>query len=139
HGPDVYVRLAQQPEALRQPPAILVNVAQRMGHLNYRPAAARLLREAQRQHPADLWINRMLADCVYSDQGTHDESIGFRRVALAARPESLALHHELAFSLHRSRPDEAIAILRQAIRLKPDNTYAYTQIARTYLVLSSWG
>jgi tetratricopeptide (TPR) repeat protein len=137
---DAFVRLAQQPEALRQPPAILVNVAQcMMGNGKYRAAAARLLREAQRQHPADLWINRMLTGCVHYDQGTPDESIGFLRVALAARPESLALHLELATALIGiGHHDEAIAVYRQATRLKPDNAYAYVALAKIYLQLRAW-
>ena len=53
------------------------------------------------------------------------------RAALAARPESLALHHRLAAVLHACHEgDEAVAFYRQAIRLKPDNAHAYAEIGK---------
>jgi tetratricopeptide (TPR) repeat protein len=143
HGDrEAIARLANQPEALKQPPAHLVEVAQNIEsphNQNSPPTKARLLREAQRQHPADLWINRMLAECAWSDQGTPDECIGFLRVALAARPDSLALHLQLAGALRGTgRQDEAIAVCRQAVRLKPDNANAYIALARMYLPMRPW-
>src|SRR5262249_22604402 len=49
-------RLARQPEALAQPPAVLCTLAGVLGQID-RGAAQELLRAAQRRYPADLRIN----------------------------------------------------------------------------------
>jgi serine/threonine protein kinase/tetratricopeptide (TPR) repeat protein len=132
-GPrEAMARLAKEPEALAQHPAILVNVAIRVYASGNRVGATELLREAQRQHPADLWINRQLAGTLMNIDGKNPEAfLGFLRAALAVRPESVALHHELAQLLRiYHKDDEAIALYRQAIRLKSDNAHAYTEIGQ---------
>jgi serine/threonine protein kinase/tetratricopeptide (TPR) repeat protein len=126
-------RLAKDPEALEQPPAILLTFASRVFLSGDRVRADQLLREAQRRHPADLWINLQLGRMAWNIKDNPEARIGFYRAALAARPENVALHHGLAGLLRRvNKQDEAIALYRQAIRLKPDNAYAYTEIGEIF-------
>jgi tetratricopeptide (TPR) repeat protein len=124
------MRLAKQPEALQQPPITLCLLSE----LVEDSTAIPLLREAQVRHPADLWINHVLAnrlarkglaarkaagtpDKDFSDAALWQEVRAFRRVALAARPESPTLRRLLAGSL--GYDDEAIAHYSKAIELDP--------------------
>jgi serine/threonine protein kinase/tetratricopeptide (TPR) repeat protein len=104
------VRLAQQPEALDQPPATICMLAT-VGGLGRAPHAfLQLLRAAQQRHPADLWINHTIAE-LHSSMGKEkgasaeealrhlEECVGHRRAALTARPEARALRVALASSL----------------------------------------
>jgi len=85
------LRLGRQPEALTQPPSMIVSVAETLrvtGHDNL--SAARLLREAQLLYPADVGIVRRLALVIVFSDGEYrarDELIGLSRTALAARPD----------------------------------------------------
>jgi tetratricopeptide (TPR) repeat protein len=135
------LRLAKQPETLSQPPGILAMLCLRVFLID-QDAAVELLREAQRRHPGDVWINLNLAtqvsglipsaktaEQVMSVQG---EIIEFQRAALAAYPESPALRTELGLSLARAnRLDDAAGVLQQAIDLNPNNGYAYTILGET--------
>src|SRR5262249_1062339 len=112
------VRLARQPEALMQPPAILVAAADILSGAAPN-AAVDLLRKAQVQHPADVRINMTLADKLGSDRQSHDESMGFYRAALAARPEDPIIYKALARHFRGgSQDNEAVAVYRQLIRLR---------------------
>jgi serine/threonine protein kinase/tetratricopeptide (TPR) repeat protein len=119
---EAVVRLARQPEALTQPPAILLAITEGWGRAAPPASETDLLREAQRRYPADVRINMALADLVlveHADRHGLDESIGFHRAALAARPEDKALHRALAEGLRRAgQEDEAIAVHRQLTRLR---------------------
>src|SRR5262249_18039092 len=57
------------------------------------PAAEGLLREAQRLHPRDVWLNYDLARCL-EELGRRDEAIRYYTAARAIRPETAhALAH----------------------------------------------
>jgi serine/threonine protein kinase/Flp pilus assembly protein TadD len=127
------LRLVNQPETLAQPPATLGMFGwQLLGAAGFAPAVE-LLREAQRRYPADLWINRDLAGFLYSmsheASSRHEavrlkeESLGFFRVALAARPESPALRATMNF--HLSDTNSAYGKLGQ------EDSSAYLQLAET--------
>ena len=75
------------------------------------PAAAEsVLREAQRRHPGDLWINHDLGR-VFQRRLKHDEAIRCYYAARAIRPE---MGDWLANALfNRGEYDEAIAVLRE--------------------------
>jgi serine/threonine protein kinase/tetratricopeptide (TPR) repeat protein len=128
------LQLAKQPDTLTQVPGILVMLSNRIFLIDH-SAGVELLREAQRRYPGDVWINRNLAyqvDALITAASTPEqvasirgEIVGFCRAALAAYPESPGLRTELAMSLRRAnRLDDAAAVLRQAIDLKPDNYFA---------------
>jgi tetratricopeptide (TPR) repeat protein len=124
------LQLAKEPEALAQPPAIVAELAVSVNVIDQR-AAVNLLREAQRRHPADMWINFKLADILrmphYSRshgpaerQRLLEEAIGYQRAALATRPNSPALHKYLAGSFFESRRyEDAVGMYRRALLLNP--------------------
>ncbi len=128
------LQLARRPEALQQPPAMICTLAGRLRTVDLKPhpAAIDLLRKAQRGNPGDLWLNAALAQGVrhsiregFSNEELmrcKEECVGYSRAALAAHPESPTLHNLLGETLSWSgRAEEAVAVLKQSLRLKPDN------------------
>jgi eukaryotic-like serine/threonine-protein kinase len=91
-------------------------------------AAVAVLRTGQRRYPADFWLNHDLGLALTKVQPPRlDEAIGYVRAALALRPESPAVHHNLGFALHtKGQTEEAIACYRQALRLQKDYAHAHT-------------
>ena len=105
---------------------------------NLRPASVRmlasylpgeqalpLLRQALERQPGDFWINQSLGQRLRRAE-QWGEAARFDTVAVALRPRSPGVHLNVGISLDRSgRPKEAIAALREAIRLKPDYAAAH--------------
>jgi serine/threonine protein kinase/Flp pilus assembly protein TadD len=83
--------------------------------------ALSLLRQVQRAHPDDFWINFQLAyvlDHTPAPDQQLDEAIRFYTAALAARPRNAPTHHCLGEALaRRGRWDEALAHLEEALAL----------------------
>jgi serine/threonine-protein kinase len=81
------------------------------------PAAAEtVLREAQRRHPDDVWVNFGLAQ-VLEKQARREEAIRYYTAARSIRPETA---HELAHALDaKGESDEAIAVFQDLARLRP--------------------
>jgi serine/threonine protein kinase/Tfp pilus assembly protein PilF len=129
--------LSQEPEAMAQPPATIDMLAMRMRD---RSATLALLREAQRRHPGDFWLNYRLAELLSHPprssadtigQRENEEAVGFHRVALAARPDSPAVGNLLGYSLMSlDRHEEAAAHFKQLIRLRPEEGSHYFGLAR---------
>jgi tetratricopeptide (TPR) repeat protein len=93
-----------------------------------RPAqAAELRRRAQRQYPADFWVNHNLG--VVLPEGTPpemEEAVRFLTAAVALRPESPGAHNNLGLALmHKGQLDEAIASYKKDIALDPKNAAAH--------------
>jgi tetratricopeptide (TPR) repeat protein/serine/threonine protein kinase len=116
--------LAKQPEALAQPPAVLVW----LGGWNLRTRgltneAQALLRQAQQRHPADFWVNYTLANALIlcePEQQRPEEAVGYCRAAVAIRPSSAEAHNLLGYALiHKGDTDQAIAAYQQALALAP--------------------
>jgi tetratricopeptide (TPR) repeat protein len=143
-------RLAQQPQALAQHPAILYTVATHVSGSGRRETAIELLRKAQRRYPADYMINSALASYLQNKTSSPrfvvphhtpealryvEESVSFHRAALAALPPEYANSSSgdmLASALLASgRPEEAVAVLQEGIRREPT---AHTT-AHTYALL----
>jgi len=120
------LRLARQPESLAQSPATLQFLGGRLYSFD-RPAAVKLLSQAQQRHPADMWINLDLAEVLMNMTPPQVENaIGYYRAAMAIRPESAGIHLNLANALkEKGDLDAAIAEYREAIRLKPDLVVAH--------------
>jgi tetratricopeptide (TPR) repeat protein len=79
-------------------------------------AAESVLRQAQRRHPGDFWLNWNLAQCL-EKLARREEAIRYYMIARSIRPESA---HELAHALERrGELDEAIAVFQDLVRLKP--------------------
>jgi serine/threonine-protein kinase len=104
------------------PPVSLDLLADRLLRGGARAEAVTLLREAQRRHPGDFWLNVHLGNALWApDQAFKqglDESIGYRRVAVALRPRNPALRSNLGIALaEKGDAVGAIAEYRTAIGL----------------------
>ncbi len=98
--------------------------------------AVDILRQAQKQHPGDFWINHKLAIRLMK-LGHVDEAIRYFQVAVAIRPDSPGAHLNLGVALAKDGDGEAaIAEHRRAIELQPDDPVAYSNIG---LVLQRLG
>jgi tetratricopeptide (TPR) repeat protein len=122
-------RLAQQPEALRQPPTRLVQFAQYLAKTDIR-SAVEFLRQAQQRHPSDFWINHWLAfNLCRMNPPRDDEAIGYYRVAVALHRHSPGAYLNLGLALKKMGSlAEAIAANRESIRLKPDYADAHINL-----------
>jgi serine/threonine protein kinase/tetratricopeptide (TPR) repeat protein len=120
--------LAKQPDAVEQSPSTITMLGRTLFDHDHRTAVD-LLRVAQRRYPADPLINGDLAGFLLAmSQEVREksreeairyatESIGFCRVALAARPENEHLPPLLLRALQESgNHDEVVAILREQLR-----------------------
>jgi serine/threonine protein kinase/Flp pilus assembly protein TadD len=88
------------------------------------------LREAQRRHPEDFWLNHNLWSFYESMQHSqHEETLCYAVAMAALRPGSPGTHLNLGNALrNKGRQDEAIAEYREAIRLKKDYAAAYCSL-----------
>ena len=83
-----------------------------------RAAAEAVLREAQRRHPDDVWVNYNLAG-VLAAPGRTDEAVRYYTAARSIRPETA---HELAHALEqRGESDEAIEVFRRLCLIRSRN------------------
>jgi serine/threonine-protein kinase len=124
-------KLAKQPEALDQRPSVLTLLADTLGRMVGSPqSAVELLLAAQRKHPGDFWLNHELAFYLERlDPPRTVEAVGFFRAALAIRPDSPGVHHNLGRSLLiLDRLDEAEPCFRRAIELQHDYSFAHNNL-----------
>jgi serine/threonine-protein kinase len=120
-------RLAARPAVQRLSPVLLGIVANRLKALGGDHVS--LLREAQRQHPADFWLNFEMGRALYFRRGRYGEAIGYYRAALAVRPQTSAVYTNLGLALKdQGDLDGAIAAWRQAVALDPNNAFAHTNL-----------
>src|SRR5262249_52440383 len=85
-------------------------------------AAESVLRAAQHPHPDDPWVNLDLAKLL-ERHGRREEALRFYYAARAARP---AEGSDLYFALkHHGEADEAIAVLRDLARLRPEEYLSF--------------
>src|SRR5262249_1830704 len=70
--------------------------------------AVTLLRQAQREHPGDFWINHALGSCLYVMKPPQlDEAIRFYTAAMVIRPQSPGAHNNVGNALMaKGQPDE---------------------------------
>jgi tetratricopeptide (TPR) repeat protein len=132
------VELSRRPEALDQPPSCLALLADALGRLADSPeAAVDLLRRAQRKHPENFWLNHETA--FYLQRLTPPrpaEALGFYRAALALRPNSPGVHHNLGRALLvLDRAAEAEGYFRRAIDLQPDYAFAHNNLGAALMSL----
>ncbi len=81
------------------------------------PAGAEaVLRQGQRRHTGDVWINYILAECL-ERLARREEAIRYYIAAKSLRPETA---HSLAHALtQKGETDEAIAVFEDLVRLRP--------------------
>jgi tetratricopeptide (TPR) repeat protein/predicted Ser/Thr protein kinase len=125
-------------QALAQPPAVLAGLGAALVGRGLYEEAVLLLRQAQRRHPGDFWINHQLAFALHQMRPPRDEeAVGYYRAALALRPSSPGAHLNLGNSL-RALGDlaGAVACYRQAVVLDPQYAGGFNNLGN---VLSSQG
>src|SRR5207249_1042075 len=93
-----------RPEVLTQPPASILLLGEALFTAGAEKEAVELLRQGQRLHPGDFWMNHelavQLAEMKERRFGNAAEAVGFLRVALAIRPHNPGVHNNLAGALH---------------------------------------
>ncbi len=102
-------QLAHDPDVARQPVATLDRLGNALVQAREFDEAVALLRQAQRLHPHDFWINHDLADAFTSSEpAQYDEAIRYYTVAVALRPVSPVANLDLGLALQKKgRIDEA--------------------------------
>jgi tetratricopeptide (TPR) repeat protein len=97
--------------------------------------AATLLREAQRRHPDDFWINFELSISLATlKRPAWDDALRFSAAAVALRPQSPGMQVYLSFLLlGKGELDEAIAACHNAIRLNANSPEAFYNLGNAWL------
>ncbi|OWK45453.1 serine/threonine-protein kinase [Fimbriiglobus ruber] len=91
-----------------------------------------LFKRVQAAHPDDFWATYLLA-CEL-DLRADPNAIGYYRAALALRPRSFAVLHNLGVALDdQGRVAEATAHRERVVSLDPDNSSAHHNLALSYL------
>jgi serine/threonine protein kinase/Flp pilus assembly protein TadD len=121
------MKLAEEDEAAEQPPAATILLARALESRKRFEEAVRLLEIVQRRHPTDFWINIELATCLRSlVPPKTQEAIGYRRVAVALRPDSALAYNHLALALYvQGDVRGAEAACRESIRINPNFVMSY--------------
>jgi tetratricopeptide (TPR) repeat protein/tRNA A-37 threonylcarbamoyl transferase component Bud32 len=122
--------LAQEEEALGQPPANLVLLARALTAIGSWAAAERLLLRTQPGHAADFWINFELAGIL--DRKKPPDPAGaacYYQAALALRPQAPVVCNNLGVALRdHGKLAQAEATFRKVIELNPDYAEAYNNL-----------
>jgi tetratricopeptide (TPR) repeat protein len=109
---------------------LLVQFGAGLAHAGAGKEAVALLRQAQRTHPDDFWINFQLGYLLSTARPPRaDEAIRFYTAAVALRPSSAETRLNLGRALRLSgKLDEAVASIRKAIELDPKLRGAFTAL-----------
>jgi tetratricopeptide (TPR) repeat protein len=124
-------QLAAQRPIAELTPANICFVAQGLRLVGAADRALAVLREGQRRHPADFWLNYDLA-CALAGASPPQraEALRYYTAALALRPDSAVVHFQNGYLLHaEGKYAEAEAPFRDAVRLKPDYVLALTNLS----------
>jgi serine/threonine protein kinase/Flp pilus assembly protein TadD len=121
--------LAASADVRRLPPETLTLLGKTLGDSLKAPEqAVALLRQAQRQYPADLWINDALGWYCYNLR-QYDDSVRFFTAARALRPDSPYLVEGIGRALvDKGALPEAAAEFAKAIEMKPDFALAHNNL-----------
>jgi tetratricopeptide (TPR) repeat protein len=115
-------RLADTVSIPDLPPATLWVFGNVLMELGARDKAVAFLRQAQHEHPDDMWINNTLGwYCWRAFQPPlYDDALRFYSIHLALQPHHVAVHVTVAqIWLEKEALNEAIAEYRKAIELNP--------------------
>jgi eukaryotic-like serine/threonine-protein kinase len=128
---------------LRQLPAATLSLLGRTlaDYLGAPEQAVTLLRQAQRQYPADLWINSTLGWYFFMvlRPPQYDEAARFYTAGLAVRPSSSFLRNCLGRAfLAKGSLAEAVAEFSKAIELRPDYPAAWFNRGVACACMKKW-
>jgi serine/threonine-protein kinase len=127
-----FVALASSAPLADWPPATTVLMSIALRGAGQAERAAEVLEKAQQLHPADFWVNSVLAESLdfFSHPPRLQEAIRYYTAARALRPKNLIVLLNLGWALRGvGRLDESIAVSREALRLKPDFLKARANLA----------
>jgi serine/threonine-protein kinase len=101
------------------PVRALTRLAGQLDKVEAYTAAAQWLRRAQRQHPADFWVNELLGMALQKVTPPEwGEAVRFLTAAVALRPDTPGAHNNLGNALEdKGEVDAAIACYHKAIEL----------------------
>jgi len=130
-------KLATANEVRELSPVLVVQLAHALRRCGAGTEAIALLRQAQRNHPDDFWINHALAETLLNTSPPRaEEAIRYFTAAVALRPKLADLRVHLAEALQRSgKLKEAVESVREAIRLNPQLGGAFTRLGDLLLDL----
>jgi serine/threonine-protein kinase len=114
-------KLAAADDVETLPVRSLTRLAWQLEKVAAHASAARLLRRAQQQYPADFWVNYDLGNALQKVTPPElSEEVRFLTAAVALRPESPGANNAIANALKaKGEVDEAIACYKKAIALDP--------------------
>jgi serine/threonine protein kinase/Flp pilus assembly protein TadD len=110
------------------PPATLWLLGTFLNDLGARDEAVAFLRQAQHEHPEDMWINNSLGWYCWreSQPPLYDDAIRFYSINLALQPHHAAVHGTVAqIWLEKEAVNEAIAEYSRVIDLTPGDAWAW--------------
>jgi eukaryotic-like serine/threonine-protein kinase len=123
-------QLAQPGDIAALPPSTALFVAKALVRAQTLDQAVAVLEAAQREHPADFWLNHHLAFTLHTLTNRLEDAVGYYRAALALRPDSPGVYVNLALVLDRlGRHVEAEDACRKAVALKADYAEAYVNLS----------
>ena len=132
---DALERLAASADPGSLPEASITRLAFALSSLGDKKTAISLLRQAQRSHPSDFWLNMDLA-ALLTRTDQPEEAIRFYSVAVAIRPRSGLALNNLGTVFHdRGRFDDAAGTFRQACRMQPDYAMPHVSLGAVMLDL----
>jgi serine/threonine-protein kinase len=128
-------RLAAAADVSQWPPRALAQLAWRLQGAEATGSAARLLRRAWRQYPADFWVNEELGLLVLKTEPQRwAEALGHLMAAVALRKDSPGANLNLGLALEAGgQRDEAIACYRRAVALAPKYVAAHSNLGGALL------
>src|SRR5262249_33859348 len=110
------------------PPATLLLLGNVLMELGARDKAVAFLRQAQHEHPDDMWINNTLGWYCWRkfQPPLYDDALRFYSINLALQPHHVAVHGTVAqIWLGKGDVNEAIAEYSRVIDLEPKNVWAH--------------
>jgi serine/threonine protein kinase/Flp pilus assembly protein TadD len=122
--------LAASDRVAELPPSTLVLLGRALGQTGAVEEAVAVLRQGQRRHPGNFWVNQELAQWLSELGPAHlEEAVRYYTAAVAVRPLSVGAHYNLGLALlDKGQLDEAIAEYREVIRLQPDLAWAHHNV-----------
>jgi serine/threonine protein kinase/Flp pilus assembly protein TadD len=134
--------LAASADVQKLPPETLTLLGRTLAEFLESPGqAAALLRQAQQQHPGDLWINDALGWLYlnFIRPPQYDEAARFYTAALAIRPDTPFLAHGVGLALReKGAARESVGAFSKAIQLDPALATAWSDRGCAHLRLQEW-
>jgi tetratricopeptide (TPR) repeat protein/serine/threonine protein kinase len=122
--------MAQDKQVLALPPASVVQLAAALSRAHRSPLAVEVLRQAQRRHEGDFWINHELGYYLKNSKPARPgEAVGYYRAAMALRPGNPGVHLNVGNTLLAQGDwSAAEAEFREALRLQSDYADAHNSL-----------